>query len=49
MKQNFDSKADVWSLGILLFELCELEPPFLDDPPMQVQTPFFGALSHLNL
>jgi len=48
MEQKFDSKADIWSLGILLFELCELEPPLMDYPPMQVNTMHVHYLVNLS-
>jgi len=25
---NYGKECDIWSLGVLLFELCALEPPF---------------------
>jgi len=24
----YDSKTDIWSMGVMLYELCALKPPF---------------------
>ena len=34
-KQKFDAKVDIWALGILIFEMIEKEPPYVDDPPLR--------------
>jgi len=34
-EQGHDNKVDIWALGIILMELCEGEPPYLDLAPVE--------------
>jgi serine/threonine protein kinase len=34
--QNYDDKVDVWSMGVLLLELADGEPPYLREQPLRV-------------
>ena len=31
----YDEKADVWSLGVIVVELCQGEPPYLRENPVK--------------
>lgn len=35
--QQYDAKVDVWSLGVMVMEMCDGIFPYADQPPLRVR------------
>jgi tRNA A-37 threonylcarbamoyl transferase component Bud32 len=34
-EEDYDSKVDIWGLGIIIIELCDKEPPYINETPIK--------------
>ena len=37
-KESYSHKTDVWSMGVMLYEMCERRHPFMDDSQIKKGT-----------
>lgn len=35
--QDYDAKIDIWSLGVLIYEMAQNNPPYIEHPPLKVR------------
>jgi p21-activated kinase 1 len=33
--KEYDSKIDIWSLGVLIYEMTQNNPPYIEHPPLK--------------
>jgi serine/threonine protein kinase len=36
--KDYDTKIDIWSLGVLIYEMAQNNPPYIEHPPLKVCT-----------
>lgn len=47
--QDYDAKADIWSLGVVMLEMMQGDPPYVEYPPLRVSYPILHILYKTGL